>query len=407
MSLWLVLLAVSAPFVAAAVATAFHHLLRRHLVHVDSSELPVTAGTWALGAIRRQGAEHRLRAGVTADEVGGQDAFWPELGFVGLSRRTWYGRHPVRWAVASHELGHAFTQLHQPSLSRLFAAARLGLHLSSQAFAALALVDLLYGSHMVWALALAALVASTLSAAVVMVDEALASRTGLRLLQADKRLGPSQLRTVRAALSSALAIYGAGLAARLALIPAWSVLSESLVFQGDAGLGRISHAATWAVIILCPVPLLRAAQLVGRVRKPEAMGSEMHMAWVALQEGRWAVQTGLVLAFWILLIHDTHLGVGLLPLVVLAALPAVIPLTQVGRVAALVPVALVVHLATGLAERRGWLGPSEEIREPVGPPDPMPVTDAGVGWGARAGALAQLSFVPLLVVLLVRVASGW
>lgn len=394
---------VALPFTAVALASAAHSLGVRHLRHRDPGTLPTAAGVWARDLVEDRFPQVDVSVGVTPDHLGGSDAYWPSLRSVGLSLSTWYDHHPLGWTIAAHELGHVLDAHRWPILSRLSEANRLLLQLSGQVLTAGVLIGVLYPTRLAAPVALAGLITGTLSMVLVLLEELHASRVGMRLLRRHSPLRPQHLGAARASMTTALAAYASGLAARVALVAWWPTLAEGL------RTGPIHYAVNptlllWAVVLLSPLLLLRAAQVLTAVSRPQPLGSDLRLAWVTVQEASWATNTALILAVWVALASQTSVGLGLAPLVLLAAVAAVGPLGNLARVVALVPVALGMR---AVASALGLLGRPSGIHLS---PEPTPELDAeglNAGWAARVQTGLGLAWIPLAVVLLVRVVLGW
>src|SRR5262245_54368835 len=86
-----------------------------------SPRLSTGAGPWVERTIARLG----LAIPVEVVPAESPDAYWPNVGSLALSERTWAGHEPRDWAIAAHELGHAQNTALHPSLPRILPGLRL------------------------------------------------------------------------------------------------------------------------------------------------------------------------------------------------------------------------------------------------------------------------------------------
>lgn len=209
-------LAVWWPIIAAA--TLPHTMLqastmgyRWHLNHLDRKYPDVLdehAGYWLKARVAAAGLADEVEVGKTKDLVlSGLDAYLPLRDKILLGDKTYDKQDPTYWAIAAHELGHAIDFRARPLLRPLSLVSRV----TSKQFVfwanAVLFGNILFGWSLAndvwWFLLVGALV----TGAVVLVDEALASRIGLKILGEEPRITPPMLKDLRRHLLVAFGTY--------------------------------------------------------------------------------------------------------------------------------------------------------------------------------------------------------
>jgi Zn-dependent membrane protease YugP len=173
--------------------------------HPDT--LPLTAGAWLREQIARFGLPVRVLP--QPQPKSARSYFSSARGAIVLAQLVFYKPDPGAWAIAAHELGHARVHQRLPRLAALLLAMRRWPSVLTAASIILVGVNLLYGSPVVNGCALGLLVAALALVLAEILDEALASRDALRLLDEDGRLDGGARRSARFAMGAALATYAA------------------------------------------------------------------------------------------------------------------------------------------------------------------------------------------------------
>ena len=357
----------------------------------------MAAGPWLEDQIRAL----RLGVAVEVHPRDGLDAYWPSVGAIGLSERTWGGCRPGHWAIAAHELGHALNMASSPVVAQLLPMARLAQGQLWRAFCAALLCAAMLQEPMLVHLALGLLVGSVAVTAVVCLDEAMASRHGSRMLREDPRMRPEAFRIARDSMVSAGSIYALGLAGQVAALLCWPAIARLVpglsLWQAD----RPEVAVMWLTVVLVPVLLLRAAHVTSQVWSPEPVTTDFRLFTVMHREGQWEFLTGMGVLVIVVGLHPVVSGPAAALAMVLATMTAIGPVGGLLRALVLFPVLL-------LCWR--WFEHHEEDDEAFFPRATMPDESAPAlmalytdpPWYLRVGWLAHLAYLPLLGVLLVR-----
>lgn len=387
-STWPVLLLLSLPFLSSAFAGVLLLFVQRRLV--DQGPIGGPTGSWLAHRLRSLPVEVH----VSPELVGAVDGFWPRAGIIGLSPRTWTDRTRAGRTIAAHEFGHARLWHTTPRLARRLALARL-LHPAALALTASGLLAGGLLHHLPTLLCgLVGLVLSVLAGLGILVDEALASRTGAQWLDS---LG-LRTRWTDAAMGLSFATYALPVLIRGGFLLAAVPLSRALLVPTPLRDANPS-LALWAVLILSPVLLLRAAQVSSEVHTA-VTEDDFRLRRSLFEEHTWAWHSGSIVLLWILLGHDSPLLQGLGPLLGLALLPAVPVLGGWGRTLLVLPFFLVGSLA--------GLDRPARTRSPRHPPPLdarriLPLASPA----QRVLSLHRIAWLPLVPVLLARAISGW
>ncbi len=381
------------PFLGSSLALAADGLLRRG---ARAPALPESAASW----LERRIAELGLEVRVEIHPRGGFDAYWPSVAAIGLSDATATGASPADWAVAAHELGHARAVAGRGLLAQVFAVARALAGLAWRAFVAALLVAAAFGEP--WLLRVAFVLLSVAIAAqlVVVSDEGAASLGATRSLSADDRLSSEARRAAGGALLGAFAVYVAALLAEILVAIGWPVLAH-VAIEGAAHVGPWfpPAAAVWVSVALLPLLVLRAMQVLSQVFSPEEIATELQLLTRMRRDREWEVMTAVAVA----ILLGTAAGSDGAPMFLLSVALAVT--TLVAPVSAAVRAALAFPARVALRWWRG-AGRREGLRL-VGRPPPEETSAllavySRPPWTVRLTWLADLAYVPLLVVLAVE-----
>lgn len=379
---------VGLPFVLSAATALVVGILRRDRSQVTER----TAGDWLSEQVL---CIDGLRCGVSPELAMEADGYWPHADTITLGPETWRGIDVDARAIAAHELGHALEHRARPVLARRLELGRRAHGLATQAFAAVAVISALYGSSLLTPLLWVTLVATVVLGLATVVEEGLASRQATRWL-AHRELDDAVRRRAGRAMWGAFATYAAEWVGRVVLLGVWSVAGTWLV-SGDPLAFTVDVAwLGWAVFLLLPVLALHAgATLLGAVRPPVA-DSEFRLAWTAQRDASWEFHAALVLLVWATLAAMHPWGRLYAPLVVLALVPAMGPLSHLARGMALVPVIAVWAVGAQLGL---WGGETRPVRGRA--PRPLAATQLAVldeDALTRLGRLVRIAYAPLAVV---------
>lgn len=166
------------------------------------------AGYWIKGRVAAAGLADEVEVGKTKEPfLRGLDAYWPLHHAILLGDKTYDRQHPTYWAVAAHELGHAIDFRARPLLLPLSIGSRATYRLFVFWANSVLLGNILFGwsvaSDLWWFLLVGALV----TGAVILVDEAVASRIGLKILAEDDRITAPMIRDIKRHLLLAFNAY--------------------------------------------------------------------------------------------------------------------------------------------------------------------------------------------------------
>ncbi len=355
--------------------------------------LPVSAGAWLVREVERRlpGLELQVHGAV------GLDAYWPGVDAIGLSARTWHGRHPTDLAIAAHELGHALNVRRHPLAAQALPFARTAQGLAWRAFVATVVAAVLMGAPGLLPVASGILVVSIVVTSVVCLDEALASQFAISALRADPDLTEADLRVVRGSTRAAGAVYGLNLLGQLLVVAAWPGMVTLGTFGAAVGDTPGPVAITLAMLAL-PVLLLRAAQVGLQVWDPEPVTTDFRLFTMMHRESRWEFLTGLAVLAVVALLHPLLEGPLGTSVLVGAIMTAIGPVGFLLRALVLVPVVYTLR-ALGLGEdtEPPFASPGAEATAPA-----LLALYTDPPWYLRVSWLASLAYLPFLGVLALR-----
>jgi len=182
-----------------------------HLNHLDKKypdALDQHAGHWIKERIAALGLADEIEVGKAKEPLfSGLDAYLPLRDKIVLGQRTYEKQDPTFWAIAAHELGHALDFRARPLLRPLSLGSRIATRYFLYWANAVLLGNIFFGwafaSEVWWFLLVGALV----TGAVVLVDEAIASRIGLRILGEDERITDAMMIDMKRHLGLAFGTY--------------------------------------------------------------------------------------------------------------------------------------------------------------------------------------------------------
>ncbi|MFT4627451.1 MAG: Zn-dependent membrane protease YugP, partial [Myxococcota bacterium] len=238
-------LLVTAPWLTALLALAIQRVAQRHL-ESRGPTLPVEAGPWAVVAAAR----HGVRVPVER-HPGGVDAYWPSPGAIGLSVATWHGRSAVRYAIAAHELGHAWNATLHPALPDLLPVARLVQTHAWRAAVAGGLVGGLLALPFVLDLAWYAGFVALAASLAVLTDELSASRRGISALAGDPLVPREAVTIAQAAMCTAGTVYAAIAVGQFGVLAAWPQAAPYVLTLGSPAPPTVP--AVWLLVLTLPL----------------------------------------------------------------------------------------------------------------------------------------------------------
>ncbi len=402
---WIPLLAACALPSFATTALGFVQHLRER--REEGPELAEPAGRWLRDTVERRGDVVR----VEVHPHSGMDAYFPGTGAIGLSRRT-YGSHgAVAYAVAAHEHGHAQNMVRSEATSRwladLLPTARLIRTFAFRAFAAGLIGGALF--HEVWLVVFAAgmQLLSLAAGAVILADEALASRHGLELLRRDRFVPRDVLPVARRSMAGAFSVYAVAVVAELLVLLAMPWLAElALVPDATPALGsaRAWAPAVWGYLVVVPLLALRAAHVLHRVLRPEPVQSDFRLFTVMHRESQWEFLAGACVLMLVGGLHGIGDGATFQLATVLATSTAVGPVGALVRALVLVPVVLGLLWTGLLREDDDHVVLLPETRDADAAPALMALY-SNPPWYLRVSWVTHVAYLPLLVVLAAELAS--
>lgn len=399
---WPLLVLAALPFLLTSGITTLFFVLHRAVAGRRPNELPLTTEAWAERTLRNQGLDG-VRVGPVPPGSPGVDAFWPSADYIALKPATLGRSDPTYWAIGAHEIGHALHARH-PIWGPVFVAGR-GLSLGfDRLLAAMLVAGALLGGQSLM-LAIGGVLALALGAnLVVLVDEAWASLTALRLLREGGELSRSQIGRAVASLIAALGAYLGGFLGKLAVLIAAPFLA-GLMVQAPVPAGvELPWFALISLALLSAPLLTRAGRIAFRVLRPKRFTrmSELgphHMAENASD------LTGGIAALALIAASLTLSPSPARDLsVALALVPALVPITGVLGSLVLLPVMVLLHgvdrvdrtvsrLATGFVP--------EDLQGPpraFGPPALTLDMHNDHGPVRRLLELLRIAYLPLLIV---------
>ena len=393
---WLLLVAAAGlPFLLSVVGLVLHHGTDgRH----RGSALPLGAGPW----LEEKIGQDRIAVRVEIHPRDGLDAYWPSVGAIGLSQRTWAGRHAGHWAIAAHELGHALNMASHPFVAQLLPIARLAQQLTWRAFTATLFCALLLGHPALWTLGYALLVLAVLATAVVCLDEVGASLHGHRMLSADPRVDAEALEIARVSMMGAGSAYGLGFVGQLIVFATWPWLAESLMAGVGSATVEPGPLVMWLTLFLLPVLLLRAAHVLIQVMQPEPVRSDFRLFSVMQRDAQWEFLTGIGALVLVVGLHPLLSGAWAALALVLATMTAIGPVSALARAVLLLPVLLVLRWTQSEKRRKAndTFFPTPTLTGEAAPA--LMALYSNPPWYLRATWLTHLAYLPLLGVLALR-----
>jgi Zn-dependent membrane protease YugP len=378
------------PFVLSTLALVAH---QRANPRQRGPWLPEPAGPWLEHQIRQR----RLPVRVEVHPRDGMDGYWPSVGVIGLSERTWGGCRPTDWAIAAHELGHARNMESHPLVAQLLPTARLAHGLAWRGTVAALFVAALLGQPWLLSLAVGFLALTVAAGGVVFADELWASAHGWDLLRDDRRMRSEARHVARSSMVGAASIYGLGFLGEVAVLAAWPSIATVATTTPTPLAAEVSTPGVWLLVVLVPVLALRAAHVLHQVLAPEPVQTDFRLFTVMHREARWEFLTGVGVLVIVALLHDHATGMGFAMSVVLATTTAIGPVAGLARALVLLPVLLVLYRF----ERRA-VEDDDRFFPEVRPDEAAPALMALYSdppWYLRVSWLAHLAYVPLLAVL--------
>ena len=312
-----VLLVVGAWLLRTVVSSLYLHIKKRIDDHTPD-DLPIGAGAW----LTEYDAEHCLGLRVYAGAPGTRevDAYLPSAHVITLSRDVYVKKDPSFWAVAAHELGHAIVYRSTPLVYVPLQLGRIVLVSATSFATVLIFANVLYARRDLDAIAFLLLHASLVGYAVLLVDEALASVVGLRILRRDPRVDRRGMFAACAALAAAYLTYVAGFAGQLLLVEQRGFVIAQIERHRHFVFGRPlgSVRAVVLVILGAALVLFAARALVTSLRsRKDASPADLEKRRAVARLGE--IGRGVLACAMVALVYDQP-AAPMLPLVCAAGI---------------------------------------------------------------------------------------
>jgi len=389
--------AVALPFLISAAALTLTQY-RQHR-RERGALLPASAGDWLSKQVKR----YAPSVEVQLHSQEGLDAYFPGVDAIGLSQRTWNGRHIEQWTIAAHELGHAVNIGRSPEMASLLPIARLATDAAWRGFAAAFLVGALFGSSWVLGIAWTFALCAVLAGAVVLADEASASIKAMEILREERAVPADELGRAFADMRDAFSLYAAIWVGQVLVLIWWPVLQSTAVIGTGVEMTQDwSIPALWLFFVLMPFFLLRAAHVVTQIWSPEPVGSEFRLFTVMQREAQWEFFTGFFILVIVAGLYDHASGPVFVLSVTLAAMTAIGPLSAVGRALVLFPILLTLRKYTQREQ-----ADDEALFPETRPEGAAPALMAlynNPPWYLRLSWVTNLAYLPLVIVLVAQIA---
>jgi Zn-dependent membrane protease YugP len=260
---WPVLLLVYVPSLA---GTVMRIAITRSLRRLDEShpdDLPLTAGEWLAREIDRLGLAWRVRTVVTDDDAKRSlDAYYPLHGVIQLSAETHFKRHPMHWAIAAHELGHARFHLIWPRLGRMMIAARFVKRTFIVTAVGLVIGNVAFALPHVTDAALVVFAACVALHGFVLGNELIASMCAMGMLRATPGFGPSHVRSARRMLALAFSTYAVDFLSRGLLLLQWPLV---VALTRDAMVPPVAALTAFGTVVAAALSIVLAVAALARV----------------------------------------------------------------------------------------------------------------------------------------------
>jgi Zn-dependent membrane protease YugP len=248
---WWLCLLVYVPVLANRLAVLLYGYGTHRLDKANEDDLPLTAGEWLDREIERCGLADKIRAIVTDESaVFSTDAYHVRHGVIQLSADTYFKRDGVQWATAAHELGHARFRLGWPILGRVILLACPASRVLFAVGAALCFGNVLYARPEATALAFVLFAVAAALQIFELVDEAVASVLGLRMLRATRELYDHHRPAARRAVLLAFLTYFVTAVARALLLTQWSIVRRLTSVPHVPPLGKLTDLGELAALVL-------------------------------------------------------------------------------------------------------------------------------------------------------------
>ena len=281
--------------------------------------------------------------------------------------------------------------------------ARLCTEAAWRAFTAALLVGALFGSAWVLDIAWLGAVLTVLAGGIVLADEGAASWRAWKILHADLSVPTGELdRSIRH-LKDAFSLYAALWIGQVLVLLAWPLIHSSAVAGNGVTLtGVVSAPAMWLLFLLMPFLVLRTAQVVSQIWRPEPVGSEFRLFTVMQREAQWEFLTGFSILIIAAALYDHAAGPVFVLSLILAVMTAIGPLSAVGRALVLFPILLALRRLT-----RREQADDEALFPETRPEGAAPALMAlynNPPWYLRVSWVANLAYLPLVLVLVAQLA---
>ena len=302
-----------------AVRSFYTHVAKRLDDRVPD-DLPIGAGAW----LQEIAGEHCVGLRIYAGAPGTRyvDSYIPSSHVITLSRDVYVKKDPSYWAAAAHELGHAIVYRSSPLVYVPLQLGRFVLAGATSIATVLIFANVLYARADLDAIAFSLLYASLGGYALLLVDEALASVVGLRILRRDPRIDRRGTMAGAVALAAAFLTYVAGFIGQVLLVAQRRFVMAQIARHRHFVPGQPLGVARWAVVaILSALLVLYVARVL-----PAMLVSRKDSSPAALEQQQRGVRTsdfvrGFFVCALVALVYDQP-GAPMLPLVCAAGIVA-------------------------------------------------------------------------------------
>ncbi len=197
-----------------------------HLDHKYPDEMDEHAGFWLKQRIRERGLTDQIEVGRAKEwYLAGLDAYLPFREKIVLGETTYEKQDPTFWAIAAHELGHALDFKRRRFMRPISMIGRRAMSAFGPWVYAGLLANTFFGSSVANEVLFWLVVATLVGGTVVLIDEALASIIGLRILGADARVTPAMIPDMRRHLGFAFGTYCSSLLGYAVILLGWDAIA--------------------------------------------------------------------------------------------------------------------------------------------------------------------------------------
>ncbi len=198
--------------------SAVYKWLSKRIDDKVPDDMPIGGGAWLAEQIDRECLERQIHVFAGPKGTTDIDAYFPSARTIILSREVHEKKDASFWATAGHELGHAIVRLRKPIVGFVLDFARVLQAMCTRVATILIFANVLYVRSEIDELAFGVLFTSLGAYAFVLVDEALASIIGLRMLARDERVNRSAFIGGVTSLAAGFMTYVGGFVGQVMLV---------------------------------------------------------------------------------------------------------------------------------------------------------------------------------------------